>query len=60
LLIESLEPAPESEVEAAWPEEIARRMTELHAGTVETILWEEVHAELFGRRNERQIPSGGS
>jgi putative addiction module component (TIGR02574 family) len=59
LLIESLEPAPEPDVEAAWSEEIARRVTELDAGTVETIPWEEVHAELFGRRNERQIPSSG-
>lgn len=55
LLIESLEPTPESDVEA----EIARRATELDAGTVETIPWEEVRAELFGRRNEGQIPSGG-
>jgi putative addiction module component (TIGR02574 family) len=60
LLIESLEPAPEQDVEAAWSEEIARRVAELDAGTVETIPWEEVRAELFGRRNERQIPSGGS
>jgi len=60
LLIESLDPAPEPEVEAAWSEEIARRVTELDAGTVETIPWEEVRAELLGRRNERQIPSGGS
>jgi putative addiction module component (TIGR02574 family) len=60
LLIESLEPAPEAEVEAAWSEEIAQRLTELDAGTVETIPWEEVRAGLSGRRNERQIPSDGS
>jgi putative addiction module component (TIGR02574 family) len=53
LLIESLEPAPEADVEAAWSEEIARRVAELDAGTVETIPWEEVRAELFGRRDER-------
>jgi len=53
LLIESLEPAPEPDVEAAWSEEIARRVAEIEAGTVETIPWEEVRAEVFGRRNDR-------
>ena len=53
LLIESLEPAPEPDVEAAWSEEIARRVSEIEAGTVEMIPWEEVRAELFGRRNAR-------
>ena len=41
LLIESLEPAPEADVEAAWSKEIERRVAELDAGTVETISWEE-------------------
>ena len=53
LLIESLEPAPEPDVEAAWSQEIARRVAELDAGAVELIPWEEVRAELFGRRNDR-------
>ena len=53
LLIESLDPPPESEVEAAWSKEIARRVAELDAGEVELIPWEEVRAELFGRRNDR-------
>ncbi len=53
LLIESLEPAPEQDVEAAWSKEIARRVAELDAGTVETIPWHEVRAEVFGRRNDR-------
>jgi putative addiction module component (TIGR02574 family) len=48
LLIESLDPAPEPNVEAAWSEEIARRLAELDAGTVELIPWEEVRAELYG------------
>ncbi len=60
LLIESLEPAPELQVEAAWSKEIERRVAEIDAGTVETIPWEEVRAELFGRQDERQVPSGGS
>ena len=53
LLIESLEPAPEPDVEAAWSEEIARRVAELDAGAVELISWEEVRAELYGPRNAR-------
>ena len=52
LLLESLEPAPEPDVEAAWSAEIARRVAELDAGTVELIPWEEVRAELFGRRKK--------
>ena len=50
LLIESLEPVPEPDVEAAWSREIARRVAELDAGTVKTIPWEEVRAELFGQQ----------
>jgi putative addiction module component (TIGR02574 family) len=34
-------------VERAWSEEIARRVAQLDAGTVETIPWEEVREELF-------------
>ena len=60
LLIESLEPAPEPDAEAAWSKEIEQRVAELDAGTVETIPWEEVRAELFGRQNDPQVPSGGS
>lgn len=50
LLIESLDPGVEADVEAAWSAEIARRVAELDAGSVETIPWEEVREELFGRR----------
>jgi len=59
LLIESLEPAPEPDVEAAWSNEIERRVAELDAGTVITIPWEQVRAELFGEQDDRQVPSGG-
>jgi putative addiction module component (TIGR02574 family) len=52
LLIETLDPACEPEVEAAWSEEIKRRLNEIDAGTVELIPWEEVRAELFGQANE--------
>lgn len=47
LLIETLDPVSEPDVEAAWSEEIKRRLSEIDAGTVELIPWEEVRAELF-------------
>jgi putative addiction module component (TIGR02574 family) len=52
LLIETLDPVSETEVEAAWWEEIKRRVAEIDAGTAELIPWEEVRAELFGHSNE--------
>lgn len=52
LLIETLDPIPEPEVEAAWSEEIKKRVAEIDAGTVELIPWEQVRAELFGQTNE--------
>jgi putative addiction module component (TIGR02574 family) len=48
LLIETLDPVSEPGVEAAWSEEIERRVAEIDAGTVELISWEDVRAELFG------------
>ena len=48
LLIETLDPVWEADVEAAWSEEIERRVAEIDAGTVELIAWEDVRAELFG------------
>jgi putative addiction module component (TIGR02574 family) len=35
------------DVESAWSEEIKRRLTEIDAGKVELIPWEEVRAELL-------------
>lgn len=52
LLIETLDPAPEADVEAAWSEEIKRRVAEIDAGIVGLLPWEEVRAELFGQPNE--------
>jgi len=52
LLIETLDPAPEADVEAAWSEEIKRRVAEIDAGIVELLPWEEERAELFGQPNE--------
>ena len=47
MLIETLDPVSEPDVEAAWSEEIERRLAEIDAGTVELIPWEDVRAELF-------------
>ncbi|HYC59840.1 MAG TPA: addiction module protein [Thermoanaerobaculia bacterium] len=49
LLIESLEPPPEADVEEAWAVEAERRWREIESGTVVTIAWEEVRAKLFRR-----------
>ncbi|HEY6230421.1 MAG TPA: addiction module protein [Pyrinomonadaceae bacterium] len=49
LLIESLDPVSEADVEAAWSEEIRRRVAEVDAGTAELISWEEIRSELFQR-----------
>ena len=49
LLIESLEPPPDPDVEEAWAREAERRWNEIQSGAVRTIPWEEVRAKLFRR-----------
>ncbi|HKY44379.1 MAG TPA: addiction module protein [Pyrinomonadaceae bacterium] len=49
LLIETLDPVSEPDVEAAWSEEIERRITAIDAGTVQLIPLEDVRAEFFGQ-----------
>jgi putative addiction module component (TIGR02574 family) len=50
VLIDSLDPATEQDVEEAWMREIDRRASELDAGTAETIPWETVRARLRASR----------
>jgi len=50
LLIDSLDPATEQDVEEAWVQEIERRTAALDAGTAETIPWETVRARLRASR----------
>ena len=50
-LLESLEATDES-VQAAWDEEVARRMQDLQAGKAITVPWEELHQELLAMLNE--------
>ncbi len=49
LLLESLEQEPDPDVEAAWAEEIERRVRQIDAGEVELVPWEEVRKRLLGR-----------
>ena len=49
LLIESLEPPPDPDVEEAWAAEAERRWKEIESGAVRTIPWEEVRRKLFPR-----------
>jgi putative addiction module component (TIGR02574 family) len=50
LLIKSLEPPPEADVEELWAEVAESRWREIETGAVETIPWEEVRAKLFRSR----------
>ena len=49
LLIESLEPAPDPDVEEAWAVVAERRWREIESGSVQTIPWEEVRSKLYRR-----------
>jgi len=49
LLIESLEPPPDPEVEELWSLEAERRWQEIESGAAQTVPWEEVRARLFRR-----------
>lgn len=46
-LWESTEGEPESDAQAAWGEEIARRIAEMRDGTVQGIPWEEARRQIM-------------
>ena len=48
-LIDSLDPGFDVDHEAAWSEEIARRIAALDSGQAMTIPWDEVRARMTGR-----------
>ena len=54
LLLESLAPEPEADVETAWRHEVAARMAAREAGEVETTPWEEVRDRFMARVSERR------
>jgi len=51
-LFDSLEPVDES-VQAAWNQEVARRIKDLDEGKAVTVPWEELHHELLAMLNGR-------
>lgn len=52
-LLESLNPPNQKEIDAAWAEEVERRVREIDEGKVETIDGELVMRELRSRRNNQ-------
>jgi putative addiction module component (TIGR02574 family) len=52
LLLESLDQPPIPGVEAAWAEEIERRVKQLESGEVQPVSWEEVQARLLTREED--------
>ena len=52
-LLQTLHGEPDEEVEAAWAEEIERRVRQIDSGEVETIPWEEVRAKMRALLNEK-------
>jgi putative addiction module component (TIGR02574 family) len=48
LLIQNLDPAREVGVQAAWEQEIDRRVGQLERGEVSTVTWDEVRSRLKG------------
>lgn len=53
LLLESQDQTPSLGVEAAWAEEIERRVRELDSGEAETVLWEDVKNRLLAQDKDR-------
>lgn len=53
-LLESLEPAPEVDVESAWRQEVAARVAALDAGEVETTSWEAIRDRFLARLSDRR------
>jgi putative addiction module component (TIGR02574 family) len=53
-LLDSLESERDEGVEAAWAEEIERRIRQIDSGEVKTIPWEEVRAKLYARINDKR------
>ncbi|MGA3194568.1 MAG: addiction module protein [Terriglobales bacterium] len=51
-LLDSIEGTDET-VQAAWDDEVARRIADLKAGKAVTVPWEELHRELLAMVNER-------
>jgi len=53
-LLETLHGEPDEDVEAAWAEEIERRVRQIDDGEVKTVPWEEVRTKLHARLSEKR------
>ena len=51
-LLDTLDGETDPNVEAAWAEEVERRIRQVDSGEVKLIPWEQVRAELFSRAND--------
>ena len=51
-LIESLDPAPDPDADAAWEEEIRRRLEEINQGFVQTVPWPEARRQIIDDTDE--------
>jgi hypothetical protein len=49
MTLEGLHGESDEGVEAAWAEEIERRIRQIDSGEIKTISWEEVRAKLYAR-----------
>lgn len=54
LLLESLDEKRDSDAEALWRAEVARRLEELDTGGIKTLSWEEVQSRLQQKDNGPQ------
>ncbi len=54
LLLQSLEPAPDTDVEEAWRREVRQRVAAVDAGEVEMIPWSVVRDRLFAKLSDRR------
>jgi putative addiction module component (TIGR02574 family) len=52
-LLESLEPPADVDVDAAWRQEIVKRIAQIDSGAVETIPWDVVRDRLYARLRAR-------
>jgi putative addiction module component (TIGR02574 family) len=52
LLIDSLDPEEEQDVESAWRAEVQRRLHELEQGTAKLIPWSEARQIIMGTHND--------
>lgn len=52
-LLESLEPPSDADVDAAWREEIAKRVAQIDSGAVQMVPWDVVRDRLYARLRGR-------